>query len=111
MNKGLINMYRYLEIALAANEHYLNALSAVENPVPVYCHVEKITEPVVKAGRSYSGFNQRAAWMSNCSRLSWMANPCHKSSLWRSPFPTCFRQIRQGRQSLSIFGRAFCFRL
>jgi hypothetical protein len=57
MNKGLINMYRYREIALAANEHYLNALSAVENPVPVYRHVEKITEPVVKTGRSYSGFN------------------------------------------------------
>jgi hypothetical protein len=57
MNKGVINLYRYREVALAANERYLNALSVVENPAPAYRQVEKITEPVVKAGRSYAGFN------------------------------------------------------
>ena len=29
----------------------------VENPALAYRQVEKITEPVVKAGRSYAGFN------------------------------------------------------
>ena len=29
----------------------------VENPAPAYRQVEKITEPVVKNGRSYAGFN------------------------------------------------------
>ena len=53
----VINLYRYREIALAANERYLKALSVVENPAPAYRQVEKITEPVVKAGRSYAGFN------------------------------------------------------
>jgi hypothetical protein len=57
MNKGVINLYRYREIALAANKRYLDALSVIENPAPAYRQVEKITEPVVKAGRSYAGFN------------------------------------------------------
>ena len=57
MNKGVINLYRYREVALAANERYLEALSVVENPAPAYRQVEKMTEPVVKAGRSYAGFN------------------------------------------------------
>jgi hypothetical protein len=57
MNKSVVNMYRYREVALAANERYLEALSVVENPAPAYRRIEQITEPVVKAGRSYAGFN------------------------------------------------------
>jgi hypothetical protein len=57
MNKGVINLYRYREVALAANERYLEALSVVENPAPAYRQVEKITEPLVKGDRSYAGFN------------------------------------------------------
>jgi hypothetical protein len=57
MNKGVVNLYRYREVALAANERYLEALSVVENPAPAYRQAEKLTEPVVKAGRSYAGFN------------------------------------------------------
>ena len=57
MNKSVINLYRYREIALAANERYLEALSVIEDPAPAYRQVEKLTEPVVKAGRSYAGFN------------------------------------------------------
>ena len=40
-----------------ANERYLEALSVIEDPAPAYRQVEKLTEPVVKAGRSYAGFN------------------------------------------------------
>ncbi len=57
MNKSVINLYCYREVALAANERYLEALSVVENPAPTYRQTEKLTEPVVKAGRSYAGFN------------------------------------------------------
>jgi hypothetical protein len=57
MNKGVCNLYRYREVALAANERYLEALSVVDDPAPAYRQVEKLTEPVVKAGRSYAGFN------------------------------------------------------
>ena len=32
MNKGVINLYRYREVSLAANERYLEALSVVDDP-------------------------------------------------------------------------------
>jgi hypothetical protein len=57
MNKGVCNLYRYREVALASNARYLEALAVVDNPAPAYRQVEKLTEPVVVAGRSYAGFN------------------------------------------------------
>jgi hypothetical protein len=57
MNKGVCNLYRYREVALAANARYLEALAGVDNPAPAYRQVEKLAEPVVAAGRSYAGFN------------------------------------------------------
>jgi hypothetical protein len=57
MNKGVCNLYRYREVALAANERYLEALSVVDNPAPAYRQVEELTEPVVVSGRSHAGFN------------------------------------------------------
>ncbi|MGZ3392440.1 MAG: hypothetical protein ACXVCF_23015, partial [Isosphaeraceae bacterium] len=57
MNKGVINLYRYREVSLAANERYLEALSVVEDPAPAYRQVEELTEPVVASGRSHAGFN------------------------------------------------------
>jgi len=57
MNKGVANLYRYREVALAANERYLEALSVAEDPAPAYRQVEELTEPVIVSGRSHAGFN------------------------------------------------------
>jgi hypothetical protein len=57
MNKGVCNFYRYHELALAANQRYLEALSVVENPAPAYSQVQALTEPVVVSGRTHAGFN------------------------------------------------------
>jgi hypothetical protein len=57
MNKGVSNLYHYREVALAANERYLEALSVVDNPAPAYRQVEELTEPAVVSGRSHAGFN------------------------------------------------------
>ena len=57
MNKGVANLYRYREVALAANRRYLDALAVVEDPQPAYHQVEELTEPVVVSGRSHAGFN------------------------------------------------------
>jgi hypothetical protein len=57
MNKGVINLYRYREVASAANRRYLDALSVVDDPAPAYRQVEGLTEPVVVSGRSHAGFN------------------------------------------------------
>jgi hypothetical protein len=57
MNKGVCNFYRYREVALAANQRYLEALSVVDNPAPAYSQVQELTEPVVASGRTQAGFN------------------------------------------------------
>ena len=57
MNKGVDNLYRYREVALAANRRYLDALAVVDDPAPAYRQVEELTEPVVVSGRSHAGFN------------------------------------------------------
>ena len=57
MNKGVSNLYRYREVALAANERYLAALSVVDNPAAAYKQMEELVEPKRVAGRSHSGFN------------------------------------------------------
>lgn len=57
MNKGVINRYRYREVALASNRRYLDALAVVDDPAPAYHQVEELTEPVVVSGRVHAGFN------------------------------------------------------
>jgi hypothetical protein len=57
MNKGVINLYRYREVAWAANRRYLDALAVVDDPTPAYRQVAELTEPVVVSGRSHAGFN------------------------------------------------------
>jgi len=57
MNKSVINLYRYRQVALAANRRYLDALAVVDDPTPAYRQVEELTEPVVVSGRSHAGFN------------------------------------------------------
>jgi hypothetical protein len=57
MSKGVINLYRYREVALASNRRYLDALAVVDDPQPAYRQVEELTEPVVVSGRVHAGFN------------------------------------------------------
>jgi hypothetical protein len=57
MNKGVINLYRYREVALASNRRYLDALAVVDDPAPAYRQLEELTEPVVVSGRVHAGFN------------------------------------------------------
>jgi hypothetical protein len=61
MNKGVINLYRYREVASASNRRYLDALAVVDDPAPAYHQVEELTEPVVVSGRSHAGFNPASA--------------------------------------------------
>ena len=57
MNKGVVNLYRYREVALASNRRYLDALAVVDDPAPAYHQVAELTEPVVVSGRVHAGFN------------------------------------------------------
>ena len=53
MNKGVINLYRYREVALASNRRYLDALAVVDDPAPAYRQVAELTEPGMAAARGH----------------------------------------------------------
>jgi hypothetical protein len=57
MCKGVGNLHHYQSQALACNQRYLDALSAVANPAPAYDALKTLTERKHKKGRSYAGFN------------------------------------------------------
>ena len=57
MCKSVGNMHHYQSHALACNQRYLDALSAVANPAPAYEDLKKLTERQCQKGRSYAGFN------------------------------------------------------
>ena len=101
MNKSVINLYRYREVASAANERYLEALSVVENPAPAYRQVEKITEPLVKVdSRGWQGWpgeplgrqtvRGRPGWQ---SRGAWLPERRHPRGT--------LRNVRRSRRTSS----------
>ena len=57
MCKGVGNLHHYQCHALACNQRYLEALSAVEDPTPGYDQLKQLTERRREKGRSYAGFN------------------------------------------------------
>jgi len=57
MAKRVANLYRYAEVSLAANERYLDALAAVNNPAKAQQHLQNLGKSVRRNGRSYRGFN------------------------------------------------------
>ena len=60
MCKGVANLYRYAEVSLAANSHYLDALSTVSDPAQAQHQLQKLANPLSHNGRSYRGFNPAA---------------------------------------------------
>lgn len=57
MCKGVGNLHHYQSHALACNQRYLEALTAVADPTPSYDDLKQLTERQREKGRSYAGFN------------------------------------------------------
>eukprot|EP00913_Durusdinium_trenchii_P010890 g10219.t1 len=57
MAKGVANMPRYREVALAANRRYLDALSTVEQPGDSRKRMRRLAQPVRTETRSHRGLN------------------------------------------------------
>ena len=57
MAKGVSNLYRYAEISVAANGHYLDALSVENDPRSAGESPGQLTSPVRRSGRVCGGFN------------------------------------------------------
>jgi hypothetical protein len=60
MAKGVANLYRYAEVAGAANARYLEALAVVEDTSAARRRLHGLAEPVRRRGRTYRGFNPAA---------------------------------------------------
>jgi len=57
MNKGVVNLYRYRQVARAANGRYLDALSVVAPTAPARAPLHRLAEPKHVRGRCFAGFN------------------------------------------------------
>jgi len=57
MAKGVANLYRYREISLTANQHYLQALAAAPNTATSRHSLTALARPRSHKGRTYRGFN------------------------------------------------------
>jgi hypothetical protein len=57
MNKGVVNFYRYQQIATAANQRYLNALAVVQGPSATVQQAEAVSQPVRFHGRRHRALN------------------------------------------------------
>lgn len=55
--KGVGHLFRYAQIARAANGRYLDALSAVEPPSRATKVMQRVAQPTRRAERSFRGFN------------------------------------------------------
>jgi hypothetical protein len=57
MNKGVSNLYRYAEVSRAANQRYLAALAAVDDPAAVKHAIYELARPARHNGRKLRAFN------------------------------------------------------
>lgn len=57
MGKGISNVYRFAQVSRAANNRYLNALVVLESNLKNVRELEKISQPITKNNRRYSGMN------------------------------------------------------
>jgi hypothetical protein len=57
LRKGIADLHRRCELSQAANERYLEALAAVESPVPLKDLSEPLCQRLVKDGRRYRALN------------------------------------------------------
>lgn len=57
LSKGVRHLWRYAQVARAANGRYLEALSAIENPAAAQKKLERVVEPAAYRGRRARGLS------------------------------------------------------
>jgi hypothetical protein len=60
LTKGVRFLWRYAQVAGAANARYLRALAVVHDPAPAQAHLHALAEGVRRPERCYRGFNPAA---------------------------------------------------
>jgi len=60
MRKGVANLFRYVEVSLAANRRYLDSLGVVDDPTVAVRQLREITRPAHRNGRRVRALNPTA---------------------------------------------------
>ena len=108
MNKGVHNLWRYIQIGEATNRRYLNALADVTPSGPAVAQLDSLCRPHFHHGRHYPRFNPVSssdaqlfqAVLSSAHLISGLANRDLQRQLWTAP-PTDPLDARRRCQRVS----------
>ncbi len=93
MNKGICNLWRYVQIGEATNRRYLDALTAVKPTGPAIAQLDSLCRQRCHQGQHYARFNPVSrpdaelfqAVLAGAHLISGLANRDLQQQLWTSP--------------------------
>jgi hypothetical protein len=108
MNKGICNLWRYVQIGEATNRRYLDALAAVNPTGPAIAQLDSLCRQRRHQGQHYARFNPVSrsdaepfqAVLAGAHLISGLANRDLQQQLWTSP-PTDPAEARRRCQRVS----------
>ena len=113
MTKGVTGLYRYAQVARAANHRYLEALAVVQDPARAQRLLHDCTRRVIHRQRTYRGFNPAArddialfrAVLDGAHHLHGFRNQAIRQSLWPHSGPDPATQRKLSARVSRQFGR------
>jgi hypothetical protein len=96
MNKGICNLWRYVQIGEATNRRYLNALAQVRPTGPAIAQLDSLCRQRRQQGQRYARFNPVArhdahlfqAVLNGAHLIAGIANRDLQQQLWNTPATT-----------------------
>jgi hypothetical protein len=93
MNKGIHNLWRYVQIGEATNRRYLDALAEVKPTATPFAQLDSLCRPHVQNGQPFARFNPVArgdsdlfqAVLSGAHLINGLSNCDLQRQLWTSP--------------------------
>ena len=113
MTKGVTGLYRYAQVARAANQRYLAALAVVQDPARAQRLLHDCTRRVEQGERTYRGFNPAAqediavfrAVLDGAHHLHGFRNQAIRQTLWPRAAADPATQRRHSGRVSRLFGR------
>lgn len=106
MNKGIHNLWRYVQIGEATNRRYLDALAVVKPTAAAVAQLDSLCRPRVQLGQHFSRFNPVShsdcdlfrALLSGSHLINGLSNRDLQNQLWTSPSPDATQARRRCRR-------------
>lgn len=106
MNKGIHNLWRYVQIGEATNRRYLDALAVVKPTAAAVAQLDSLCRPRVHLGHHFSRFNPVShtdcdlfrALLSGSHLINGLSNRDLQNQLWTSPPPDAVQARRRCRR-------------